>query len=744
MVNYLVGFGLQNYLSDPEYTGSTYSGGYQQLLSGAKSWPFDWYRSGSNWRPGSDFLVYDLWHAAINSRGEFFSATDATQLTNAFQKIINNIVDQSYSVAAASFDASVTRTLRTAYISSFTSGSWNGDVSAFRIDNNHKLWSAAQKIENKAWSDRKIYFAKNNALTAFAWNNLNAALKTNFSQDGYGDADSDGEQRVNWLRGDRSQEGVTGLFRSRNSVLGDFVNSSPVYVGEPALYGLGTSYDQFAQTHKNRAPRVYAAGNDGMLHAFDAATGEEKFAFIPSALMDKLPRLSDKSYLHQYYLDVTPTVQDVYYDSQWHTILIGGMRGAQALYALDITNPDQVKLLWEYSDHNDRDLGYTFNSPSIIKLPDGQWAAAVSNGYNNSENDGNASHTGYASMSLLNVKDGSLIKKFSLNKGSPGKPNALAALQPADINGDLVVDYLYGGDLYGNMWRFDLTAAGTVNPFAGSTKTQWKVGFANNPLFSAVDSDGDVQPITARPGILTHPMEEGHIVLFGTGQYIEAADSSPNTATHQSFYGIWDWQSDGRTSQKPTDNNGNTIARNDLKSRNISSELPDVSFGVDQVQTQTVRTSGNGPITWSNSSGQRQQLGWYMDLLDGTTRRGELQISNPEIRSDLLLFTTLVPFSKGCSDVGVESWIYGLNAATGARLEFPFYDMNQDDVLDDQDLLTTPAGGKPVTAIKLDSFKVPTLIGDRIYYNSLDGVTDVLYSPGDRRVGRQIWKKVTN
>ena len=113
---------------------------------------------------------------------------------------------------------------------------------------------------------------------------------------------------------------------------------------------------------------VYQAANDGMLHAFDAATGAESWAYVPGLVFPGLSELASPNYQHRFYVDGTPTVGDVDFNNaggstgtpDWHTILVGGLRqGGKGYYALDVTSPDAAdettaagKVLWEFPNAN--------------------------------------------------------------------------------------------------------------------------------------------------------------------------------------------------------------------------------------------------------------------------------------------------------------------------------------------------------------------------------------------------------
>ncbi|HET8701797.1 MAG TPA: PilC/PilY family type IV pilus protein, partial [Nitrococcus sp.] len=595
------------------------------------------------------------------------------------------------------------------------------------------------------------------------WANLDKSQTALLNQASDGTVDNEGELRLAYLRGDRSQEQSNGGgFRNRMGLLGDVVDATPVYVGPPDRFypahwddltisndsapenlpSDGT-YDAFKTAHSNRAGVVYVGANDGMLHAFDAATGNELFAYVPSAVYDHLSDLTDPSYGHRFYVDGTPTEGDAFFDSAWHTVLVGGLRaGGQGIYALDITDVPgasagetsvAAKVLWEFTDADDPDLGYTYSKPQIVRLHNGQWAAVFGNGYNNTESDGHASTTGDAVLYIVNIADGSLIKKIDTGKGMASdplklnRPNGLATVTPADIDGDGIVDYFYAGDLFGNLWKFNVK---------DSSSGKWVVAY-NAPLFTAVDAKGNAEPITAAPSIRRHPTGAGYLLMFGTGKYLENNDAIISSNI-QSIYGIWD--RDGSA----------------LKSFTRSNLLQQSILQTTTADGTDYRVVTDNPITWASSDptkspGSGQYLGWYLDLL-----AGEMQVTDSLLRGDRLILTTLIPNDDPCS-LGGDSWLMVLNYDNGGRFNPPVFDTNNDGVFGLADLVetTNSDGTKESVSVsgqksKSGILQTPTLSSlpnaDRAYLGGSDGkgtncagqdCTDIGRDPALRN--RQSW-----
>ncbi len=335
------------------------------------------------------------------------------------------------------------------------------------------------------------------------------------------------------------------LFRTRTHVLGDIVNAQPVFVKAPFGSFTDSGYSSYKSSNTSRTPMVYVAANDGMLHAFYAGTsnidpigGEERWAFIPTMVLPNLHVLADKNYanLRRYYVDGTPGVGDVY-DSvaaAWKTILVGGLNaGGKGYYALDITDPATPKALWEFTysatcyDAGDNttwgadcNLGYSYGNPAITKLSDGTWVVMVSSGYNNVNG---ATNDGQGFLYVLNAITGKIIKKIGTGTGSATTPSNLGKINNWVENGltDNTTEQVYGVDLLGNLWRFDVNAAQTATL-----------------VTTVVDSSGVAQSITTKPELAEFGSPPTTYVFVASGRYIGASDLS-STQT-QTVWGIKD------------------------------------------------------------------------------------------------------------------------------------------------------------------------------------------------------------
>ncbi|MNZ64512.1 Neisseria PilC protein [compost metagenome] len=483
-----------------------------------------------------------------------------------------------------------------------------------------------------------------------------------------------------------------------------------------SLNGKPGDYAAFKAANAGRKPQVYVGANDGMLHAFDAKTGQETFAFIPTPVIPNLYRLADSNYntdssLHRYYVDGTPVVADVYIGNAWRTVLIGTLRGGgRGVFALDVTSPDNVSLLWEYTSQDDADLGYTFATPVVSRLHNGKWAVLLGNGYNSSN--------GNASLIVLDVASGSRIAKLTT---SASGNNGLSSVRAADVNGDGVADYAYAGDLQGNLWRFDLFKTGSAAALEAasiSSASEFAVAFGNQPLYRASTPGQNpvAQAITAPPSLVRHPSRTGYIVIFGTGRYFTAADKQ--TDTLQTLYGVWDRRTAGESTVSAA-----AVTRKDLVAQTIS-QVDNATFGA---VTRSVRTVTQNPVDWSNVDG------WVLDLKVGTELLGERITDEMYARGNVLFVTTRTPSPDPCQ-AGLTGWTYGIDPYTGGRTAFNVFDLSRDGVVGTDDQyndsvisgLGTSAGG-----IALGNDKLADSSGD---------LTTVSFGPNV--TGRQSWRVI--
>ncbi len=702
MVTYTVAFGVTGTM-DPFDTKTPGVASDTDPTDGSFSWPDPF--------AGNSEKIDDLWHAAYNGRGQFLSAQNPADLNESLGDAISSIADRTSSAAAVAFNSTSLGTDSVVYFARFLSSTWSGELLAHTLDPftgaiaSSPSWNAATTLNAQIPSTRTIITYNDDTGSGVAFNSL-ASLSTKQQNDlnrGPSGADGLGQDRIDYLRGDRSDEGTGNNFRVRSGVLGDIIHSNPVYVGKPQLRYPDNfpdpGYDSFKTANAGRDGIIYVGANDGMLHGFDEMTGEERIAYMPNALFSNgassgLHYLTDPAYSHRYYVDLSPVVADVYLGGAWKTVLVGGLRGGgQGLFALDVTDPSTLDetnaasiVKWEFTPSDDPDLGYTYSKPTIARLNNGEWAAIVGNGYNNSGD-------GKAHLFVINMADGSHIDITAAgSEGSLADPNGLSAPGVVDNDGDGVADLAYAGDLFGNLYKFDLSS------------------FTSDLLF-----DG-TQPITSKPVAARHPTESGNntepniLVFFGTGQYLIEGDKA--SASTQSFYGIWDGGSNSPIT--PAD-----------------------------LLEQTYTTTGSYRIMTDNDINYGTQnskdKGWKINFTGG-----ERIIADPLVRGDFVVFTTMQPDTTVCS-YGGSGWIMGVKLINGGQPEDPLWDINDDGAFSDDDLV----GGEAPGGVIIDK-GMPNqakVLSDLVYVTDTSGDTpdDPLKGhfydgPGE---GRLSWREIS-
>ncbi len=520
----------------------------------------------------------------------------------------------------------------------FETGGFQGDLYAYSVaatgavDFASPLWSAREEVDQQNWdTGRKIVTTSDGAGARFRWDSLNDS-----QQSAIGSSDV-----LNFVRGDRSKEDLNGgTLRNRLSALGTIIHSNPVYVGPPdgAYYNFD-DYIAFATgSAASRSERVYVGANDGMLHAFDANTGEEMFGYIPSMVVPNLSELKEPVYSHQYYVDGPLTAIDAFDGSNWKTILVGGLgAGGKGYFAVDVTDPTNLstsesnvaqKLLWEYHEGSPSGgslLGYSYSRPSVVRLNSGgvankDWAMIAGNGY--------MSASGGASLHIRDVFTGSSIKTMSVGTASVASPNGLSSPAVADLDGNGTADVVYAGDLDGNVWKFDISDTNSSN-------------WSSTLFFEAEDPSGNPQPIVAAPELSYHDTL-GLMVFVATGRLFTTQDTLSNQV--QSVYGLRD--------------QGSVLLNPSLIE-----------------QTLTPGTHADSPVVTATNLQITTEDGWRANLP---------QYQN--VIQDIKLLDARVQFVavNASADEG-ENWLYELDYSSGGSPGSTIMDVDNDLILSDAD-----------------------------------------------------------
>lgn len=618
--------------------------------------PLDW------WSTTGETLTDARNNSTWNRPDNYFTAgspdTMVSGLQRAFRRIANSI--QAYTTSFSLSSAQVSSLGAASYAAQYDSKDWTGQISGslitFDNDGNPtatRQWSTATTLQAQlagaGWDTGRIVASySGSAGVPFRYDSLSAAQQ-GWLNTSYVDG-NDGANYLNWLRGDRTNErsatNPTGPYRTRSLLLGDIVNAKVTPVGPPSMSfsdAVNPGYAAFKTAHADRPVVVYAGANDGMLHAFDGAlegtnAGKERFAYVPSFLFDRpadqdagdglLARLGDPNYEHRFYVDGTPLAFDIDFNhaggtfttttaanADWRTVLIGGLgKGGKGFYAIDVTDPDAMnsetsvagKVLWEFTD---ADMGFSYGAPVVVKTRKYGWVVLFTGGYNS------AGTKGY--LYVVNPRNGSLIQKIETATAASGMAQASAYVQ--DFS-DGTADAVYAGDLDGQIWRFDLSAA------KGSTG-----GYPEGQRIALLaDASGKAQPVTTQPLIEIQPNTKKRFVLVGTGRLLDASDIQSSDV--QSYYAIID----GNAATFGVAGTTYPIRRADLET------VSDLTEGV---------ALGNGDLGWYVDLGVDDNVAWRMT-------------SAATSYSGVVAFTTLKTAGDACSPSG-SSRIYALDFGAG-------------------------------------------------------------------------------
>lgn len=756
--------------------------------------------------------------AVAGGSGTLRVASDSAALADVFGDIISNILKTSGAFSSVATNSTRLDTGSAIYQAVFNSGDWHGELRARPLSGGTGVppcasdsvargglclldsWNASAQLsaQNPDSGRTILTFNPNTSASsaglAFRWAGLPIAYQNalNASPDSATlAADGYGSQRLDWLRGATIHEAGSALpqLRARSSILGDIIDSDPFYVAAPAFSYSFTGYSKFRFDNRTRKPMVYIGANDGMLHGFDAATGNELIGYVPSKAYAKNPsaaisttnqpllaQVTQRNFTHRFVVDGSPTVGDaclgtaVPNNTCWRSVLVGGMRsGGQGLFALNVTDPTAFAesntntVLWEFTDADDADLGYTFSQPAIVRMANGRWAAVIGNGYNNTEVDGNVSGVGRNSTVLSAGKAALFIIyldgptganrtwtrgtdyiKLVTSSGSSLIPNGLSSPALVDLNNDGLVDYAYAGDENGNLWRFDLSS---------TSSTSWAVGNGTNPVFTAFAPDGITpQPITTLPEIGFNRLTTATndiVVYFGTGRYIDTGDGAATGQITQSFYGIFDTPS--ATTTANTDRSGSGASAWNMLRQTIDSEVDGSNAACGTTATSICfrKTSAN-KFGVSGNPAATAARGWFIDFLNppwssgNTNNRGERQISAPIVRNGSIIFTTLIPDSNACG-FGGTGFLMEMDARDGSRLAAPPFDTNNNGTIDDSDKVgsTVLSGLRSTVGILAQ----PGIVNindsiDNAYASGSSGSIAVVRQRFAGRAGRITWREV--
>ncbi|HGM5550828.1 TPA: pilus assembly protein [Pseudomonas putida] len=597
--------------------------------------------------------------AAAYGQGRYYQATDSTGLNAALSSALSDITSKAGSggsgVTSGTTLASGTRYFQTSY----DPKDWRGTIKSFgftsagAVNTSAALWSTDTTIVPGATAPTyQSWNTGSNAAVTLAYGNFSAAQQTTLSQSL--PTGISGNDLVEWSKGTNK----AGL-KVRSVLLGDIVNS-PLVLASPSdktasdLSG-DTTYTTYLTTKAaNMNSSLVVNANDGFVNVINSANGTRRYAYMPSSVLPSLRLIADPAYIngvsHKFLVDGQVGVYDAQINSAWKTLAIGGTgAGGKTFYALqlfDASAGNVLSALWEVSApatantaNAFNDLGYAYARPEVARLADGRWAAFIANGY--------GSNSGVAALYVLDVRDGSLIKKIVID--STETTNGLSSVK-LKVNSSNVVQAAYGGDLKGRLWKFDMSATSTDS---------WGVAFSGKPLFTT--AGGATQPITAQP-LLADNSQGGKQVFFGTGKFNETADKTNKDL--QAFYSVWD--ADGGSGQ----------------------------LTVSSLQTQAVTgvfsgSTGQFITTSQNDTTYPAEKGWYLPLVYNNVLTGERVINQASLVLGRIVFTTAsVDTTDPCASFGTGKLVE-LDAFSGKMLNYAVLDTNADGVVDSNDTISS-------------------------------------------------------
>jgi type IV pilus assembly protein PilY1 len=667
--------------------------------------------------------IDDLKHAALNGRGNFLSAFSPMALTRTLPEILAEMNEPACTADVAVNGMGVTADSKV-FQASYQTKDWSGEVSAYSLEITtgqevpslgSSLWSASRMLpggSSGTWDQRRIVTYGGPWMqpqgVPFRYDQLSTGQRSALGSDLVPNsaADDKAKDLVDFLRGRSFPK-----YRARETLLGDIVHSTPVLFG-------GT---------------LFVGANDGMLHAFNAATGEERFSYVPNLIYDHLSALADHlyAYQHRYFVDGPLYAGEVMVgEYQRNAYLVGGLgKGGKGYFCLLVgqreRSPDNQTygdyhwnfhvddldsgssegdvgelIQWEYprpdpsNDWMDNDgdgfldeageidpnLGYSFGQAYAVNANcvEGTYRPVVifGNGYD--------SENRKAVLYVLAADSGQIVR--IIDTGAAGD-NGLSTPALIDVDLDRRVDYAYAGDLKGNLWKFDLTAA---------DPRRWGVAYG-------VDMDGDGvidaahgdlpaplfqapgQPISGRPDVMVMhgsclPQAPGCMVFFGTGRYLGVTDRAD--VTQQSLFAIWDYGDDSDDSEhlgRLTDrdsgqlSSGLTLYKKQLVSeanqdgaayRQLSADDIDYALVEDKVDADGYAVNNTSETQKKNP---KHYAGWFFDFplpVDASIASGERVIGNAAIRGGKVIVPSYIPDNRPCSGGG-RSWLNILTACNG-------------------------------------------------------------------------------
>lgn len=645
------------------------------INNGSKYWP----------KPLADTeeAIDDLWHTSVNGHGTFVAASTPKKFAQGLVDALATIGARTGSASNVTANSTSFQSDTFVYQASYVSGTWNGELAAYAASSagvaSTPSWKASAGIPS---SNRNVY-TKGSGSTPVTFP---TAAQTAALARTVGLAPVTGAVNAAYISGDQSKERRNGgsLRNRTQTILGDIVNSSPMYVKDN-------------QT-------IFAGANDGMLHAINALTGAEKFVYVPAGVdLGYLASLSDPQYVHRWFVDGPVLVSTRAQTSSRNYLVASLGRGGKGVFGMDVTNPASFNTtsgsVWDKTWSGATaptgfgNMGHVLGEPLVVKLNNGTNGVLVPNGYN--------SATGTASLFVLDITNGSIITE--INTGATGN-NGLAAPRGWDYDGNGTVDYVYAGDLQGNLWKFD---------FSGTTPASWQVANSGSPMFVARDAADKRQPITGGLALAKDPLTGKRWVFIGTGSFMTNGDATDMST--QSMYGVIDVDTvvTGRTSG----------GDGDLEKRSIN----------------LINAAGTQRGFEPHATLATGKNGWYIDLLKppSGTQEGERIVVRPQVRGPVLITASLIPPTEDACAAGGRGYINALDAFSGTSLPKGYFDID--------DTIGTGDDEVPIGSIDLGVGMptLPTIIDDLLVVGGSTGALAFInINPPGAGARRLTWREI--
>jgi len=663
--------------------------------------------SGSNFPSGAGYR--DLWHAAFNSNGYFSFFKDSQGLIDELATYFGSLETETAFNSQSAISTNELTEQSLFFTASFDLATNTGGLKALKpnLDTGNDSFTAL-------WTITGTQALPLNTIFSYDSDN-DRGIKLSNDAAGVG-ALTAGQYAVLFPTGDAASKNTNlsaFLANLYDDPLGPVVNSNVVFVGNPTLKPqytgrtinrdiFGDSFTDFVTT-TDREPMVYVNSNNGRLYGFNAQTGAPTVTYLPNAVLtDRFTQRNNAG--AQTFLDGEIFVGDAFLKerNKWASILIGSMRyGGQGFYALDITAPNQFnasKVLWEFTDQDDADMGFSYAKPAIGYMG-GRWVAVLANGYNNTSiSDARPSTTGVGALFIVDLETGQLLKKFTSkarqnsDPSNQARPNGFAEPSIIDNDQDGTIDSIYVGDFYGNLYAFDVS---------GDDPDTWTsfFGAANNADPMVPGKVVNNLPIIIRPLVTFEPVSNRLLIMYGSGENITDAVYGDN---HR-LIGVYHQDSP-------------------------------VSGSVDLDQRTLVNATGN---RWQIQAPATDQTpspnGWMLDLSGSAA--GFRSILKPRLHFGELIWVLNQPqglAATSCSNATESSLLLAFDPFTGTSLPYSVF-------ADEAEAAKVDGLSMTDQVRAFDVFK--TSNGEAIVGNSdKDEAFSINKRPVPAMVGRQSWR----